>query len=59
VFFEDDYSHGSEKGGLFAPDVDEDYVLDSDDAWKAGFCLHVRTLRGAYASRAKRRRIYR
>ena len=57
VFFEEEYS--PERENLLTMDPEDGYVLDSDGSWKEGLCLHVRTLRGAYASRAKRRRVYR
>ncbi len=58
VYMDDEYSPGPESP--FAPDLEDgDYVLDSDESWKEGLRLKVRTLPGAYASRAKRRRVYR
>jgi len=57
VYMDEEYS--PEPGNPFAPDEEDGYVLDSDESWKEGLHLHVKTLRGAYASRAKRRRNYR
>ena len=57
VFLDDEYS--PERESPFAPDTEEGYVLDSDESWREGLHLHVKTLYGAYASRAKRRHFYR
>lgn len=57
VFLDDEYS--PERESPFAPDTEDGYVLDSDEFWREGLHLHVKTLYGAYASRAKRRHFYR
>lgn len=55
VYFEDDYSR--ERKIAYGPDLtDEDYVLDTDEAWKEGFHFHLKTLPAFHASRARRRR---
>jgi hypothetical protein len=36
----------------YGPDLtDEDYVLDTDEAWKEGFHFHLKTLPAFHASR--------
>ena len=54
VFLEDEFS--PERENSAAPDLDDGYVLDSDESWREGFAFRLSTLPGAYASRAKRTR---
>ena len=55
VFFEDDYSPEGDMSS--AVEFDDAYVLDSDESWKDGPLVNVRTLPYRYyASRAKRKR---
>lgn len=54
VFFDDDYSPEGER--LSAVDFNDSYVLDSDERWKGGPLVAVKTLpESAYASRVRRR----
>ncbi len=52
VFLDDDYSQ--EREGRVLPDLEEGFLIDSDESWKDEALFHVRTLPMTYGSRVRR-----
>lgn len=52
VFFDDDFS--PERAQSTSVDFEDGYVLDSDESWKDGATLSVRTLPMTYGVRVRR-----
>lgn len=54
VFFENDFS--PERAGEASPDLEDGYVLDSDESWKESSGLCYKTLSHTYGARLRRNR---